>query len=110
MDKLRKGATKTFMDDYLKLYEDASGGLMGQHGVNNVATDSWEAGLQNWTDGILDEFKRLRGYDPTPWTPALTGRIVQSSDATDRFLWDFRRTIADLVISIELRSGAGQPA
>jgi len=99
VDKLRKGATKTFMDDYLKLYADASGGMMGEHGVNNVATDSWEAGFQNWTDGILAEFKRLRGYDPTPWVPALTGHVVQSSDASDRFLWDFRRTIADLVIS-----------
>ena len=99
VDKLKKGATKTFMDDYLKLYQDASGGMMGQHGVNNVATDSWEAGFQNWTDGILADFKRLRGYDPAPWVPALTGRVVQSSDATDKFLWDFRRTIADLVIT-----------
>jgi hypothetical protein len=87
------------MDDYLKLYQDASGGMMGKHGVNNVATDSWEAGLQNWTDGILDDFKRLRGYDATPWLPVLTGRVVQTSEASDRFLWDFRRTIADLVIS-----------
>ena len=99
VDKLKKSATKTFMDDYLKLYQDASGGRIGQHGVNNVATDSWEAGFQNWTDGMLTEFKRLRGYDPTPWLPALTGRVVQSSDATDRFLWDFRQTIADLVIT-----------
>ncbi len=99
VDKLKKGATKTFMDEYLKLYEDASGGQMGKHGVNNVATDSWEASFQNWTDGILDDFQRLRGYDPTPWLPALTGRIVQSSAATDRFLWDFRRTIANLVIT-----------
>ena len=99
VDKLKKGATKTFMEDYLKLYENASGGMMGKHGVNNVATDSWEAGFANWTDGILDEFKRLRGYDPRPWLPALTGCIVQSSEATDKFLWDFRRTIADLVIT-----------
>lgn len=99
VDKLKKGATKTFMDDYLKLYEDASKGRMGQHGVNNVATDSWEAGFQNWTDGFLDDFKRLRGYDATPWLPTLTGRVVQSSEATDRFLWDFRRTIANLVIT-----------
>jgi hypothetical protein len=99
VDKIKKGATKTFMDEYLSLYEDASGGMMGKHGVNNVATDSWEAGFQNWTDGILADFKRLRGYDARPWLPTLTGRIVQSSDATDKFLWDFRRTIADLVIS-----------
>ena len=99
VDKLKMGATKRFMDEYLKLYEDASGGMMGKHGVTNVATDSWEAGFANWTDGMLTEFKRLRGYDATPWLPALAGRIVQSSEATDRFLWDFRRTIADLVIT-----------
>jgi hypothetical protein len=99
VDKMKTGATKTFMDDYLNLYEKASSGMMGKHGVNYVATDSWEAGFANWTDGILTQFRRLRGYDPTPWLPALTGRIVQSSDATDRFLWDFRRTIADLVIT-----------
>jgi hypothetical protein len=99
VDKLKKGATKTFMDEYLKLYEDASKGRLGQHGVNNVATDSWEAGFQNWTDGILEDFRRLRGYDPTPWLPALTGRVVQSNEETDRFLWDFRRTIANLVIT-----------
>lgn len=98
VDKLKAGATKTFMDHYLKIYEDASGGMMGKHGVNNVATDSWEAGFANWTDDILAQFKQLRGYDPKPWLPALTARIVQSSAATDRFLWDFRRTIADLVI------------
>jgi len=98
-DKLKTGATKTLMEAYLKLYEDASAGMMGKHGINNVATDSWEAGFTNWTDGILMKFRRLRGYDPSPWLPSLTGRVVQSSDETDRFLWDFRRTIADLVIS-----------
>jgi hypothetical protein len=33
-----------------KLKKGASQGMMGQHGVNDVATDSWEAGFQNWTD------------------------------------------------------------
>jgi len=99
VDKLSKTSTTNFLNEYMKSYVDASRGMMGRHGVNNVATDSWEAGLQNWTEGILDEFKRLRGYDPKPWVPALTGRVVKSSDASDRFLWDFRRTIADLVIA-----------
>ena len=99
VDKLNRTSTQTFLQAYMKDYQDASQGMMGQHGVNNIATDSWEAGYQNWTDGILAEFRQRRGYDPTPWVPALTGRVVESSDATDRFLWDFRRTIADLVIA-----------
>ena len=31
-----------------------------------------------------------------PWLPVLTGRVVESAEASDRFLWDFRKTIADL--------------
>jgi hypothetical protein len=30
------------------------------------------------------------------WLPVLTGVIVQSSQASDKFLWDFRCTIAEL--------------
>ena len=29
--------------------------------------------------------------------PVLAGQIVESSAASDRFLWDFRKTIADLI-------------
>jgi hypothetical protein len=29
--------------------------------------------------------------------PVLTGRVVESAEASDRFLWDFRKTISDLI-------------
>ena len=45
---------------------------------------------------MLSEFKARRGYDPTLWLPVLTGVIVGSPEQSDRFLWDFRRTIAEL--------------
>ena len=32
-----------------------------------------------------------------PFLPVLTGRVVESARASDAFLWDFRRTLADLV-------------
>lgn len=60
--------------------------------------DSWEVGPQNWTDGFEAEFQRLRGYDPLPWLPALAGWVVDDTSRTERFLWDFRKTISDLVI------------
>ena len=34
-----------------------------------------------------------------PWLPALTGVIVGSRSESDRFLFDFRRTLADLIAS-----------
>ena len=70
---------------------------MGRRGLQYLISDSWEAGAQNWTDEMLAEFTKRRGYDPRPWLPTLTGRVVESADATERFLWDFRRTLSDLV-------------
>ncbi|HBE43037.1 MAG TPA: glycoside hydrolase, partial [Bacteroidales bacterium] len=61
-----------------------------------IITDSWEAGVQNWTDNMPDEFKKLRGYDMLPWMPVITGQIVESAEASEKFLWDFRKTISDL--------------
>ena len=53
--------------------------MMGKKGIRYVITDSWEAGSQNWTDNMIAEFKKLRGYDPRPWMPVLTGRVVESA-------------------------------
>ena len=58
--------------------------------------DSWEVGEQNWTPKMREEFTRRRGYDPLPFFPILSGRLVDSEAVTERFLWDYRLTIADL--------------
>lgn len=58
--------------------------------------DSWEAGKQNWTPRLPEEFKDRRGYSLLPWMLAMTGRIVGSVDETERFLFDMRRTQTDL--------------
>jgi hypothetical protein len=97
VDKLNKGYVKAYFDNYLDQYKDATGGLMGKRGLQYVITDSWEAGVANWTDDMIAEFAKRRGYDMKPWIPALTGRVVESAEATDRFLWDFRRTLIDMV-------------
>lgn len=62
-----------------------------------VVQDSYETGGQNFTDGLLDEFRQRYGYDPLPFLPAFKGYVVQSQDQSDRFLWDLRRLIADKV-------------
>ena len=60
--------------------------------------DSWESGAQNWTEGIVDEFKRRRGYDPEPYFITFTGRAIESIETTERFLWDLRQTCKELVL------------
>jgi hypothetical protein len=63
----------------------------------DVNIDSWEAGCQTWGAKFPAEFRARRGYDITKWLPALTGRIVENVDETERFLWDYRRTVSDLI-------------
>jgi len=97
VDKLNAGYVKAYFDNYLDQYKSATDGMMGKRGLQYVINDSWEAGTENWTPGLTEEFTRRRGYDPTLWMPVLTGRIVGSAADSDRFLWDFRRTLEELL-------------
>jgi hypothetical protein len=64
--------------------------------------DSYEigadvGGLQpTWSDSFREEFEARRGYDMLNYLPALAYKIVDNREITNRFLWDVRRTIADL--------------
>ena len=97
VDKLSGADVTSYITQYLDRYRQASGGRLGAGGVTNMIFDSWEAGEANWTPAILEKFQRLRGYDATPFLPVLAGYVVDSAEASDRFLWDFRRTLQDLL-------------
>jgi hypothetical protein len=60
-------------------------------------SDSWESGKLTWTQDFAAEFRKYRGYDPTPYLPAISGYTVVNPDVTARFRADFDRTIADCV-------------
>jgi hypothetical protein len=100
VDKYDPKAMRRYLETYLDMYRDATGPeLFGQRGLRAILTDSIEVGASNWTPELISQFRRLRGYDPLPWFPALTGTIVGSRSESDRFLFDFRRTLADLLAS-----------
>ena len=75
------------------LIEDA--GPLAGNTLRGFAEDSFEAGYPNWTANMLKHFKRYRGYDPTPFLPVFKGWIVGSAEISDRFLHDYRKTVAD---------------
>ena len=97
VDKLDKEAVRRYINTYLDMYKDATAGLMGAKGLNYMVLDSYEAGHMNWTKSFPDEFKNRRGYDLRQWVPVLTGRVVTSLEASERFLWDFRKTIGEMI-------------
>ncbi|HWV30772.1 MAG TPA: glycosyl hydrolase, partial [Dyadobacter sp.] len=98
VDKLDKEAVTKYINTYLDMYKDATGGQMGAKGLQYMVLDSYEAGHMTWTKAMPAEFKRRRGYDLTPWIPVLTGMIVKSAAESDKFLWDFRKTIGELIV------------
>jgi hypothetical protein len=66
-------------------------------GLAGALIDSYETGLQNWTADFPQEFKKRCGYDLRKYLPAMFGRVVGSLDMSERFLWDIRKTQADLM-------------
>jgi len=96
VDKLSADAVDFQFDNSVKRMIAAAGPLAGK-AFDGLMIDSYEAGLQNWTANLPAEFEKHAGYAITPYLPALTGRIVGDLDVSNRFLFDFRRTQADLV-------------
>jgi hypothetical protein len=94
VDKYDGAAVRNYLSAYLRLFAG-----LGAPGLRAIVTDSIETGAANWTHDMILQFQRLRGYDPRPWMPALAGTIVGSRSQSDKFLYDFRRTLADLISS-----------
>jgi hypothetical protein len=88
VDKLDADAVRAFADAHYDRFPNP---------FDIALTDSWEAGQQNWTPAMFEAFARRNRYDLRRWMPVLTGRVVDNAARSERFLADFRRTIADLV-------------
>lgn len=58
-----------------------------------------------WTANILQVFEQQHGYDPLPYVPTLAGAVVESRDISDRFLYDWRKTVSELFIDAHYRTG-----
>jgi len=62
-----------------------------------IMTDSWEMGIANWTQDFIQQFIKRRGYNPTKYLTVLTGQIVENREVSNRFLYDYRKTVSDCI-------------
>ena len=94
-DKMSGAAAQAHFEAFVGKLAEENAALCGKT-FAKMHIDSWEIGTQNWTPEFLMKFKARRGYDAFPYLPALCGFPVGEAQVTERFLWDFRRTLADL--------------
>jgi hypothetical protein len=97
-NKMDTLAFKRHLENYTDILLDKTAPRKKGVGWTGFHIDSWESGAQNWTEGIVEEFKKRRGYDPEPYFLAYTGRAIESVEITERFLWDLRQTCKELVL------------
>jgi hypothetical protein len=95
-DKLSAHAADFHYDHCVKTLIGELGPELSKKALAYYHSDSYESGWQNWTAKFPQDFHERRGYDLVQYLPAVTGRAVGSIETTERFLWDFRRTIGDL--------------
>jgi hypothetical protein len=98
-DKLSKAAAEAHFNALVGRLIAENRDLAGEkRTLVSTHIDSWEVGSQNWTPTFREDFRRLRGYDLLPLLPVLAGSPVESLEVSERFLWDVRQTVNDLLI------------
>ena len=102
VDVLDAGAFNRYWDAVVEPLIADAGPLAGRV-LKYLHTDSWEVEPLNWGPTLLAEFRKRRGYDPLPYLPVLMGRIIDSRAASNRFLYDFRKTVGELAIDNHYR-------
>jgi len=96
VDKMDTAALNVHINSYAKKLVETAGKYKGNT-LKFFLMDSWEAQFQTWSKDFAKEFKNRRGYDILPWIPVLCGETVGSTQLSEAFLFDFRKTIADLI-------------
>jgi hypothetical protein len=95
-DKLSRAAVDAFWEGGIEPVIKKLGPLIGKS-LTNCVIDSYEVGCGNWTPGFETEFAKRKGYDCLDYLPVLAGYYLESSEISERFLWDFRRVIGDMM-------------
>lgn len=62
-----------------------------------ILIDSWECGFQNWTQKFPQEFEKRRGYSISKYLPILCGIKISDRQTSEAFLYDYRKTIAEVL-------------
>ncbi len=99
MDHFSREATRHHFRTVMDRLEARTGPLKDT-ALERLYLASYEANAGvNWTPGFEEAFARENGYRLEPFLPALFGVEVKDPETTERFLYDYRRTISELFVN-----------
>lgn len=94
-DKMSREAVKLFWDSYPTMLIELAGAETGKT-FHRLEIDSYEAGGQEWTKLLPEEFLKRRGYDIISWLPVIAGITIDDSIRTQKFKDDWKETVCEL--------------
>ncbi len=107
VDKINLAANRYHWDQVIEPMKQHLGPYLGKS-FKHFLIDSYEAGPQNWTPGLREEFRKRKGYDPLPWLLTLEKRSVGNADLSARFKWDYDDVIRALYYENGWLTGHGK--
>lgn len=79
-------------------------GSLERSALRRLYLCSYEVRGRIWTPEFGEEFRRRRGYDMTPYLPAVVGWQVGNQEVTRRFQHDFRKTLGEVLVDAFYRT------
>ena len=105
-DHLNAEATRLHMNHVVAQLRQGLGADLTQSGLRNLYLASYEVVGKVWSPVFAGEFKRRRGYEITRYLPAIFGARIGSAETTERFLFDYQKTLGEVVVDAYYRTAA----
>lgn len=103
-DHLSSEATRIHMNHVIEQLKKGLGPDLSKRGLENLYLASYEVVGRVWSPVFAGEFKRRRGYALEPWLPAIFGARIGSEEKTERFLFDYQKTLGEVVVDAYYRT------
>jgi hypothetical protein len=97
IDHFNPEATRVHLEHFLDRLSRELGPL-GRTALKYLYTDSYEVRGELWTPRLFEEFRRRAGYDLLPFMAVFEGYTVVDRETTERFLFDYRKVLSDLIV------------
>ncbi len=102
-DHFNAGATRRYIQQVIDRLRPEIGEFRNSP-LKDLYLASYEVRGAIWTPDFLDEFRRRRGYDMTRYLPVTIGGFVDDEETTERFRYDFRKTLGELLVDAYYRT------